>query len=128
MIVLDTSAWLWWTTGSSRLAGEAGRAIRRASRVVVPAICCWEVALLVDQGRIRLDRTSVAWLRAALAQPRVELAPLTADVAAQAVLFRRLAGGDPADDLVAATAWTLGAPLATSDARLRAIPGLKTVW
>jgi PIN domain nuclease of toxin-antitoxin system len=36
--------------------------------------------------------------------------------------------GDPADRLIAATATLLGAALVTGDERLRAVPGLRTIW
>lgn len=35
---------------------------------------------------------------------------------------------DPVDQLVAATALELGFPLVTSDERLRALPGIETIW
>lgn|GEM_PF-4751592 len=35
---------------------------------------------------------------------------------------------DPADQLIAATALELDAPLVTSDGRLQTVPGLRTIW
>jgi PIN domain nuclease of toxin-antitoxin system len=36
--------------------------------------------------------------------------------------------GDPADQLIAATAIELDVPLLTADERFRALPALRTVW
>ena len=48
MIVLDTHAWVWWLTQPEKLGKKAARAIDKADRVGVPAICAWEVAMKAE--------------------------------------------------------------------------------
>ena len=46
-------------------------------------------------------------------------------VTAQSTMFTH---GDPADRLIGATAIVHRAPLLTIDEKLRAVPGLETIW
>jgi PIN domain nuclease of toxin-antitoxin system len=81
VIVLDTHAWMWWADGSKRLPPRVRRQLERASRLGVCAISCWEVAMLVERGRVRIDRTANAWTQQALLLPGVELLPLEPEIA-----------------------------------------------
>lgn len=130
MIVLDTHAWLWWLSDPGRLSRPAADAIAQAQRIGVSTLSCWEVVMLVDRGRIALDRPVSHWVRAALrADDRVQALAPDADVAVRAGL---LAGegfhGDPADRFIYATALAAGAKLVTRDRALRGFDGARTVW
>ena len=111
MIVLDTHAWIWWAAGSPRLSATARHAIDGADALGVCAISLWEVGMLVAKKRLDLDRDPLAWLKQALALPRVELLPLTPDVAVDAARLPAAFPGDPADRLIVATATQHGARL-----------------
>ena len=127
MIVLDTHALIWWLSEPRKLTRKASRALGKARRVGIPAISAWEVAVLVSRGRIRLDRSPLEWLNAALAEPRVELLPLTPSVAVHSTrLGPTLA--DPADRLIVATALAEAAPLVSADQRIAALAGVDVVW
>ena len=128
MIVLDTHAWIWWSAESPRLSSRARSAIERADALGICAISCWETAMLVAKGRLRLDRDALVFVRQALALPRVELLPLTPEVAVAAAAFASEFPGDPADRMIAATALQAGAPVVSKDARLRSLRELKTIW
>ena len=84
--------------------------------------------MLVERGRIALDRDVSAWVRQALAHDHVEPIPLEADAAVAAARLGPRFPGDPADRLIYATARLLRAPLVTKDARLRAFDAAGTVW
>jgi len=88
--------------------------------VNVPAICQWEVAMLVGHGRIRLDQPTRDWLIVATSVAPFSVHPLTADVAAACVdLGNEGFHADPADRLIYATARVLDLPLVTADERIR---------
>jgi len=70
--------------------------------------------MLEARGRISLDRPVLAWVRQALARPRVELRPLTPQIAVAAAKLDGLTG-DPADRMIYATATATGATLITKD-------------
>lgn len=129
MIVLDTNALFWWRTGNRRLSAPALDLIERTGIVGIPAICCVEIALLADEGRVRLDRGVADWLSDALRVPGVELLPITPRVAQASIGIRRLlGGGDPSDALIAAHALVEQAPLITRDMRLSNLKVIETIW
>ena len=52
MIVLDTSALLFWTLDPAQLTPAAAQAIEQADRIVVSSISIWEIALKVKRGSL----------------------------------------------------------------------------
>ena len=56
-LLLDTHAWIWWVAGSSEMPLPLRGRIQdayAARRVWASAISAWEVALLVQRGRLSL--------------------------------------------------------------------------
>jgi len=129
VIVLDTHAWVWWVGGDDRLGPGARGAIDRAERIGVCTISCWELATAVARDRIRLDRAVTAWVRQALAHPRVHVLSLSPDVAIGAALLDRNAfPRDPADRIIYATARSHGVPLVTRDKAITGFDPQRAVW
>lgn len=126
MIVLDTHALVWWLDGHDRLGPQARRAIEEAGAIIVPSIAFWEVALLARDHQIDLGRPVSEWVRLVLSLSRVEVAPLSPEIAVASVLLEM--HPDPADRFIVATALARGAPLVTKNGKLRKIPGLRTIW
>jgi PIN domain nuclease of toxin-antitoxin system len=120
-LVLDTHAWVWWVSKPEKLSRKQRSAIDRARQrggdtLLLSVISGWEVALLVQGGRLRLPVQLEAWLEQAMSIPGLEIAPLTVPIIAGAA---RLTGlRDPADMLIVATALRYGAPLLTNDGRI----------
>ena len=79
MIVLDTHVLIWAISDDARL-GKATRTLieqtAQTSRVGVSAITPWEIALLVEKGRLRLDHEVRFWIDVALALPGIFLVPI----------------------------------------------------
>ena len=129
MVVLDTHVWLWWTAAPDRLSRPAATAIEQAETIGVPAISCWEVAMLHAKGRVALDREPSRWVHQALLRRGVLAMPLTPPLAvAAAALGAEDFPGDPADRMIYASARDAGAPLVTKDARLREFDARGTLW
>jgi PIN domain nuclease of toxin-antitoxin system len=127
MIVLDTHVWIWWTNSPGTLSKRARAAIDAGGDLIVPAISCWEVAMLVAKRRLELDRDVLVWIRQALAQPRIEFAPLTPEIAVKSASLLDF-HGDPADRLIVATAIQHRALLLSKDERVRATELVDVVW
>ena len=77
MTLLDTHVILWWQAVDDRLSARARREIERAERILISPVSLWEIVLLVDKGRVRLDRDIFVWTQDFLAGERVGLAGLT---------------------------------------------------
>ncbi len=122
-ILLDTHIALWLDSGSPRLL-QSTRALiddrwRAGGRVFLSAVSAWEIALLVDGGRIEIDVPVEAWVSRFVGRSGVEPAPLTCQAAARAYKLRHLEHRDPADRLLIATAIELGCSLVTYDDRIQ---------
>src|SRR4030067_667863 len=52
MIILDTSALLYWTLDPPRLSLKAEQAIEQAERIVISSISVWEIALKVKRHKL----------------------------------------------------------------------------
>jgi len=128
VIVLDTHAWLWWVSEPKRLSAAAREAIEGAGSVGVSAISCWEVGMLVSQGRIELDGGLRRWIRQALAQPGLVALPVTPKIGLDAAMLDEQFGGDPADRLIYATARDAGGILVTRDRRMRGFDERGSLW
>ena len=119
-VLVDTHVLLWWKAGGERLSTQAARELARADAVLVSPIVFWEVATLLVKGRIELDRELFEWIADVLGGEGVELAPLSAQAAADAgLLGNRGLAGDPADRLLYATARELSVPFVSKDATIR---------
>lgn len=120
--LLDTHVWIWWMLGDTRLSTRERSVLDdlpSSGRPVICDISLWEVALLVQLDRLRLDDGLEGWLRIAAAPATVRVLSITPAVVLE---MNRLPAGfhqDPADRLIVATARTAGLPLATHDSRIR---------
>jgi PIN domain nuclease of toxin-antitoxin system len=89
------------------------------------AISVWEVAMLHERGRLKLEGGPRRWIERALDRFPLSEAPVTREIALRshevAVEHR-----DPADRMLAATAMVHDLTLVTVDERLRSVEGLRT--
>jgi PIN domain nuclease of toxin-antitoxin system len=130
-IVLDTHTWMWWVTTDRRLSRRAAGAIRRAQThgdLWLSMFSIWEVAKKIEKGQLALDRPLDVWLDAALDVEGLHLAEVTRPILVDSCRLPPPFHGDPADQILVATARTLGAALVTRDARLRDYPHVRTLW
>ena len=129
MILLDTHVWVWWVHGDSRLTQTQADRIAQAEAdaIGVSIISCWEVAKLVEYGRLDLDAEIREWLSDALSYPGITLLPLTPDIVAESTQLPGEFHRDPADQMITATARVYQAPLLTSDEKLTRYPHVQTI-
>jgi PIN domain nuclease of toxin-antitoxin system len=120
-MILDTNVW-WRYLTAGRMAQPTRQRIEQArasGRLQVACVTLWEIALLVQEGKLRVDGTAASWLHTALARSGTTVAPLEPGAAHEAA---RLAAtlDDPGACQIVGTAVHLGVPLATRDRRLLA--------
>jgi PIN domain nuclease of toxin-antitoxin system len=121
-LLLDTHIVLWLDSGDTRLHPATRTLIdscwRRGWSILLSSVSVWEIALLVDTGRVALDGPVDAWVERFLDRPGVEAIPLDYSAAARSYRLHPLEHRDPADRLLIATAIELGCPLITYDERI----------
>jgi len=129
MIVLDTHIWVWWVHGDAQLSDKQARLLQEneSTGLGVSVISCWEVAKLVERGRLILPCTAADWFDQALAYPGMHLLDLTPLIALESTQLPPGFHRDPADQLIVATARILDAPLLTADRRILNYPHVKTL-
>ena len=126
--LLDTHTWVWWQACPEKLSKRATASLDSSPELGISAISLVEVARLATRGRLVLNREVGLWLRIALAQERIELLPITPEIAVRAATFDERYPRDPADRIIVATAVQHHAKLVTKDGRLLAIDGLNAIW
>ncbi|MGH8908982.1 MAG: type II toxin-antitoxin system VapC family toxin [Egibacteraceae bacterium] len=133
MILLDTHVVLWWQAGGDRLSRRVERELARADAILISPVSCWEIATLLEKGRIKLDREIYTWIRDLFNEERIMPAPPSPQTAVSAALLgQRGFHGDPADRFLYATARDLSVPLMTKDERIQEFAkqngDIKTIW
>jgi len=129
--VTDTHALVFYVTGALRRMSPRCRTIfRRAEeerdRVHVPIVCFFEIALLLERGRLRSRIDFDAWRDLVAAQAGLPVEQLVWEDVREARALTGLV--DPFDRLIGGTAVRLGAPLLTNDERMRRSGLVRTVW
>ena len=129
MIVLDTHVWVWWTHGSERLSESQARTIKANETDVVgiSAISVWEVAKLVQYGRLGLSCPLKEWFEKALRYPGVRLVQITPEIAIESTQLPGEFHPDPADQIIVATARTHDCLLLTADKKILDYRHVRTV-
>jgi PIN domain nuclease of toxin-antitoxin system len=123
-LLLDTHIALWLDSGNDRLRPQTQALLddcwQNGGTILLSAVTAWEVALLVDTGRIDLDIPIDGWVRRFVERPGIEAVPLGHRAAARSYQLHHLEHRDPADRLLIATAIELACPLVTYDERIAA--------
>lgn len=123
MILLDTHVWVFWVDGGTRLSPKHLAFIQAEALngLGISAISCWEVAKLVEKGRLTLQCPVRQWLAQAVQRP-VQLLPLSPEIAAGSTQLPGVFHNDPADQIIVATARAYNCPLVTMDGKILAYP------
>jgi PIN domain nuclease of toxin-antitoxin system len=122
-LAFDTHTLIWWLTGDERLSAAQietlERAETRGESIGVPAICFWEIAKLVERGRLDLDVPLDDVFTDIEEHPSIRLLELTPRIALESTRLGSGFHADPADQLITATARIHGLKLVTADERIR---------
>ena len=117
-LLLDTHIWLWSLLEPELLAPKVTTALADpASELWLSPISTWELALLVERGRVEIVGALPHWLAEADRRAPLKEAPLTREMAIRSRSLD-LPHGDPADMFIAATAAVLDLTLVTADRRI----------
>lgn len=100
----------------------------RPGQLMVSPISAWEIVML-SRGKPRPETLAfrddpVGWWRGVLANPFLQLAAFTPEIAFDAYLMPEPFHNDPADRMLVATARALRCPIVTSDRKILAYAAL----
>ena len=118
MVVLDTSALIYWTFVPGTLTEQAATAIAAAEAVVISSISIWEIGLKVKRGKLELPLTPAELVVKLEATDRVRIEPVTSAIWLRSVDLE-WTHKVPADRTIVATASLLHCPLVTSDLEIQ---------
>ena len=128
MILLDTHILIWWIDDSPRLSQRHREIIqeRQNDGLSISIYSCWEIAKLVEYGKLELKLSIEDWLEIALSHPNLQVIDLTIPIiikSTQLLGFHK----DPADQIIVATSIISGIPLLTADEKIIAYPNVTTL-
>jgi PIN domain nuclease of toxin-antitoxin system len=120
MIILDTHIWIWLVNGDSRLSESKRKTLlsNETQGLGVSIICCWELAKLVEVGRLTLNQPIKDWINQALQHPGVQLLSLTPEIVVDSTQLPGDFHKDPADQLIVATVRIHDVPLMSEDQKI----------
>jgi PIN domain nuclease of toxin-antitoxin system len=128
MLLLDTHAFVWLASDSTRLTQDAKQAIRtHADDLHLSSISALEIGLLVKRERLDLPVAPGAFIERALEQHGVEEVMVDREIALASVGLPDL-HNDPFDRIIIATALAGGMSILTKDTVIPTYPGVKTIW
>ena len=128
--LLDTHVWLWWLLGDSRLSSRELEILDEFpddNRPALSSISLWELAMLVDLGRVELEVSLNDFLKSACSPETVRMIPIQPRVVIEMNQLPSTFHRDPADRLIVATARAENIPLATHDRKILAA-NLTPIW
>lgn len=131
MIVLDTHVILWDALAPERLSEPARETIVQANQndgLIICDISLWEIAMLLQKGRVQVDIDSLAFINLLLQANKSRVRPISPQIAVLAAQFPTEINKDPADRLIAATTLAENATLVTADRNLQAANLIPTLW
>ena len=132
MIVLDTHAVLCWANGErAHLSAAATSAIDAemdGGQILVSSMSAWELAMLVERGRVALSMDIASWLDTLGRIDAVRMVPVDSEIAVKSVQLPGDFHKDPADRIIVATARKFAAPLVSADEKIRAFQEVRTIW
>ena len=116
--ILDTHAWVWWVSNDKRLGKPVIAVLDDLPPDQRPWLCdisLWEIATLVEKGRLAFNIPFKDWLEAAASPRTVRIAPISAAIASEVAELPKSFHRDPADRLIVATCRVMKLPLLTRD-------------
>jgi PIN domain nuclease of toxin-antitoxin system len=118
--LVDTHIWLWSLTMPDRLSRGVRKVLMGArNEGWLSPISVWEVQVLAERGRLKLDDEPRRWVREAVGRTPLHEAPLVHEAALRSREVA-LPHDDPADRFLVATALVYELTLVTADEQILA--------
>jgi PIN domain nuclease of toxin-antitoxin system len=131
VILLDTCAIIWDGLDQGKLTKKALQAVETASNqnaLLVSDISFWEIAMLVNKGRIAFPTKAAYFIQLFLKARNPVVIPISPEIAELSANLPPELNNDPADRIIAATAILHNARLVTADDNLLQCNFVDTLW
>jgi len=132
VVVLDTHVLVWWLNGDKKLSPKAKKAFlkykKQEGSIKVSAICAWEIAMLVEKGRLILNMDVESWLAEVDKIPAITFIPVDVEIAIKSTKLPGAFHKDPADRMIVSLARHLAMPLLTADQEILNYQHVQTIW
>ena len=117
-LLLDTHIWLWSVLTPEKLTRRVKAAMTRSSSELwLSPISAWELLVLIERGRVRIESDPRRWISLALARTPAQEAVMSFEVALRSREVMP-AHTDPVDRILVATTLVYGLTLVTADQAL----------
>ncbi len=117
-LLLDTHIWVWSLLNPAKLSRRVRAELETPDNELwLSPISSWEFLILIEKGRVVVDKDPVPWVAEVSRAITLREAALTHEVAIESRLSD-LPHQDPADRFLAATARVYDLTLVTADDRL----------
>jgi PIN domain nuclease of toxin-antitoxin system len=130
VILLDTHIVVWLAFDQDQISRKARASIDDARKngdgLAICDISLFELAMLVNRRRIRLDISLESFLREV--EARFVVVPITSRACVQAIGLPAAYPNDPVDRIIGATAMVEGLTLLTADRAIRRSKAFRTIW
>lgn len=129
--VLDTHVWIWWNMNPQKLSTKIRSLLstpKRYEELLLSAISPREFSKLLEKGRIGISCNPEEWLAEALDMPKLRLVPLSPTVAYRSTSLPQPFNGDPADQIIVATAREENATMLTRDRIVQKYRHVRSLW
>lgn len=128
-VLLDTHVWLWAQLRPELLSPRAAALIADPSvGSCLSPITFYEVLLLAERGRIRLELDPAEWIRTSLTRRPMAVLDLTTEIALGARNLVGFDNPDPFDRFLLATARAHQIPILTKDESMTRWGRVATLW
>jgi PIN domain nuclease of toxin-antitoxin system len=121
--LLDTHILLWWRTEHRLLSRSQVQVLdqleEQGQPVGLSAISLREFAMMMHRRRVDVEMSLEVWLDGIESHPLITILPLTTKIVAESVRLGDDFPGDPADQIIVATARCHGLTLITANERIR---------
>ena len=117
-LLLDTHILLWSLLEPEQLTQKVAAELENVDNEIwISPITTWEIIILAEKGRVKLNEEPVAWIRNVLGALQFRQAILNHEVAMKSRTIQ-LPHQDPADRFIVASALVYGLTLVTADETL----------
>ena len=129
--LLDTHTWIWWHISPDNLSTKVKNILIKTDNydeLLLSSISIWEFSKLLEKGKLIISCDPEEWIAQALDMVKFRLVNITPSIAYKSTILPGKFHGDPADQIIAATAREENTILITKDKKIQNYQYVKTLW